>query len=187
MTPFVSYTTELVNMRRDSSAPTVTTFLALPGERRLSGRPPRPLSPPTPSLPAANTYKMGWSPVTSGSASRTAASYRAEIELYSVAEGYPQLLLEMGALVRPLGPFSARFVRAYVSCRKMSEATGPTSRSMGRMNSRAEGWSIADVVAHMGAGCHAMFGPAVVKILLADDIEQTNDQMVAIRRELLSR
>ena len=52
-----------------------------------------------------------------------------------------------------------------------------------RMNSRAEGWSIADVVGHMGAGCHAMFSPAVVKIMRADDIERTNDQMVDIRRE----
>jgi uncharacterized protein (TIGR03083 family) len=51
-----------------------------------------------------------------------------------------------------------------------------------RMNSRAEGWSIADVVAHMGAGCHAMFSPAALKIIRADDIEQTNDRMVEVRR-----
>ncbi len=55
-----------------------------------------------------------------------------------------------------------------------------------RMNSRAQGWSIADVVAHMGAGCHAMFGPAVFTILRADDIEQTNDQMVEVRRDRTS-
>jgi hypothetical protein len=60
------------------------------------------------------------------------------------------------------------------------ESLGPADW---RMNSRAEGWSIADVVAHMGSGCHAMFGPAVFTILRADDIEQTNDQMVEIRRE----
>lgn len=52
-----------------------------------------------------------------------------------------------------------------------------------RMNSRAEGWSIADVVAHMGAACHAMFGPALVKIIRTDGLEQINDQMVDIRRE----
>ena len=51
-----------------------------------------------------------------------------------------------------------------------------------RMNSRAEGWSIADVVGHMGAGCHAMFGPAVLKIIRAADIEKTNEQMVEVRR-----
>ncbi|MCW1959356.1 MAG: maleylpyruvate isomerase N-terminal domain-containing protein [Mycobacterium sp.] len=52
-----------------------------------------------------------------------------------------------------------------------------------RMNSRAEGWSIADVVGHMAAGCHAMFGPAVLRIMRAADIEQTNEKMVELRRE----
>lgn len=52
-----------------------------------------------------------------------------------------------------------------------------------RMNSRADGWSIADVVAHMGAGCHAMFGPALFKLVRAGELERINDQMVDIRRE----
>lgn len=52
-----------------------------------------------------------------------------------------------------------------------------------RMNSRAQGWSVADVVGHMGAGCHVMFGPAALKIIRSDDVEQTNDRMVEVRRE----
>ena len=48
--------------------------------------------------------------------------------------------------------------------------------------SRAEGWSIQDVVAHMGAGVHAMFGPAAAKLLLGRDIEKLNDDMVDVRR-----
>ena len=55
-----------------------------------------------------------------------------------------------------------------------------------RMNSRAQGWSIHDVVAHMGAGAHAMFGPAAVKLMRGKDIERLNDEMVvalAVTRE----
>lgn len=51
-----------------------------------------------------------------------------------------------------------------------------------RTDSRAAGWSIQDVVAHMGAGVHAMFGPAAAKLLLGKDIEKLNDEMVEIRR-----
>lgn len=51
-----------------------------------------------------------------------------------------------------------------------------------RMNSRAEGWSISDVVGHMAAGCHAMFSPAVFRIIRATDIERTNDRFVDVRR-----
>lgn len=51
-----------------------------------------------------------------------------------------------------------------------------------RMNSRAAGWSIQDVVAHMGAGAHAMFGPAAVRLMRGNDIERLNDEMVADRR-----
>ena len=52
-----------------------------------------------------------------------------------------------------------------------------------RMNSRAQGWSIADVVAHMGSGCHAMFSPQALTIMRGDDLEQANDVMVAARRD----
>lgn len=51
-----------------------------------------------------------------------------------------------------------------------------------RMNSRAEGWSIADVVAHMGSGCHAMFSRQALAIMRGDDIEAANDVLVAARR-----
>ncbi len=52
-----------------------------------------------------------------------------------------------------------------------------------RMNSMAQGWSIADVVAHMGSACHAMFTPQVLTIMRSDDMEQLNDQLVAARRD----
>lgn len=52
-----------------------------------------------------------------------------------------------------------------------------------RMDSRAEGWSIADVVAHMGSGCHAMFSPALLKLVRAENIEQANDALVDRRRD----
>lgn len=52
-----------------------------------------------------------------------------------------------------------------------------------RMNSRAEGWSVADVVAHMAAGCHVMFTPSVATLMRADDLERVNDQMVEGRRD----
>lgn len=60
------------------------------------------------------------------------------------------------------------------------EALGPADW---RMDSRAEGWSVADVVAHLAAGCHAIFTPSVVAIMRATDIEQANDQMVAARSD----
>ena len=52
-----------------------------------------------------------------------------------------------------------------------------------RMNSRAEGWSIQDVVAHLAAGCHAVFSPAAGKVLRSNDIERANDVMVDSRRD----
>ena len=52
-----------------------------------------------------------------------------------------------------------------------------------RMNSRAEGWCIQDVVAHLGAGCHAPFSPSAGKILRSNDIERANDVMVDSRRD----
>jgi Mycothiol maleylpyruvate isomerase N-terminal domain len=47
-----------------------------------------------------------------------------------------------------------------------------------RMDSRAEGWRIHDVVAHMGTGCHALFSPAAAKMLRSNDIEAANDLIV---------
>lgn len=48
--------------------------------------------------------------------------------------------------------------------------------------SRAEGWRVQDVVAHMAAGCHALFSPQALTILRSDDIERTNDEFVDRRR-----
>ena len=59
------------------------------------------------------------------------------------------------------------------------ESLGPADW---RMNSCAEGWSIADVVAHLGAGFHAMFTSAVFTVLRTDDIEAVNDRFVDLRR-----
>ena len=52
-----------------------------------------------------------------------------------------------------------------------------------RMNSCAPGWSIKDVLAHLGSGCHAMFSPALLKLMRASDIELANDALVARRRD----
>lgn len=51
-----------------------------------------------------------------------------------------------------------------------------------RMDSRSAGWSISDVVAHMGASCHALFSPAALTMMRGNDIEATNDDMVEKRR-----
>lgn len=52
-----------------------------------------------------------------------------------------------------------------------------------RMDSRAHGWSITDVVAHMASGCRAVFTPSVVKLMRADSIERANDRQVDARRD----
>jgi hypothetical protein len=48
--------------------------------------------------------------------------------------------------------------------------------------SAAPGWTVQDVLAHIASGCHAIFSPAVVKVLRSDDIESTNDAFVVERR-----
>lgn len=48
--------------------------------------------------------------------------------------------------------------------------------------SLAHGWRVQDVVAHIGAGCRAMFSPAMLTILRSADIERTNDLFVERRR-----
>lgn len=52
-----------------------------------------------------------------------------------------------------------------------------------RMNSRAPGWRIQDVVAHLGSACHALLMPAAVKLMRANDIERANDAMVQARQD----
>lgn len=71
--------------------------------------------------------------------------------------------------------FRAERGQVLAFCEPLTEAEWQTA-------SRAEGWTIQDVVAHMGAGVHAMFGPAASKLLLGRDIEKLNDEMVDIRR-----
>ncbi|MGJ6123858.1 maleylpyruvate isomerase family mycothiol-dependent enzyme [Mycolicibacterium sp. Y3] len=51
-----------------------------------------------------------------------------------------------------------------------------------RAPSRATGWTVQDVLAHMGSGCHAMFTAAAPRMLFSRDIESTNDEMVDVRR-----
>jgi uncharacterized protein (TIGR03083 family) len=49
--------------------------------------------------------------------------------------------------------------------------------------SAADGWTVRDVIAHMGSVCHAFFAPAaMVKILRSRHIERTNDDLVDDRR-----
>ena len=48
--------------------------------------------------------------------------------------------------------------------------------------SLAAGWSVQDVLAHLGSGCHAMFGPAMLRLIRSSDIEATNDDFVEQRR-----
>ncbi|MEV6391473.1 maleylpyruvate isomerase family mycothiol-dependent enzyme [Nocardia xishanensis] len=48
--------------------------------------------------------------------------------------------------------------------------------------SRAIGWRVQDVVAHLGSGCKAAFTPALLTILRSSDIERTNDVFVDARR-----
>ena len=49
--------------------------------------------------------------------------------------------------------------------------------------SRCEGWTIKDVVAHMGAAYHGTFGPWVVRLMRSDDVEAGNDRDAEIRRD----
>jgi len=46
---------------------------------------------------------------------------------------------------------------------------------------------VKDVVAHIGSGCHALFTPASLALLRSRNIEETNDSMVAARREWTPR
>jgi uncharacterized protein (TIGR03083 family) len=48
--------------------------------------------------------------------------------------------------------------------------------------SRAAGWRVRDVVAHMGAGPRVIFSPEVLRVVHTNDIEGVNDDMVDSRR-----
>ena len=73
------------------------------------------------------------------------------------------------------GAFRAERARVLDFCEALSPADW-------RAQSCAEGWTVQDVVAHMGAGAHAMFGPAATKLMRGNDIEKLNDEMVEVRR-----
>jgi uncharacterized protein (TIGR03083 family) len=49
--------------------------------------------------------------------------------------------------------------------------------------SRCEGWTVKDVVAHMGAAYHGTFTPWFVKLMLGKDIERANDADAAKRKD----
>ncbi|MGY4101910.1 maleylpyruvate isomerase N-terminal domain-containing protein [Nocardia sp. R16R-3T] len=51
-----------------------------------------------------------------------------------------------------------------------------------RVPSRAAGWRVQDVVAHLGSGCRAVFTPALLTFVRTDDIERANDLFVDQRR-----
>jgi uncharacterized protein (TIGR03083 family) len=48
--------------------------------------------------------------------------------------------------------------------------------------SRCAGWTVQDVVAHMGAAFHGTFGPWVVKLMRSNALERGNDADAARRR-----
>ena len=49
--------------------------------------------------------------------------------------------------------------------------------------SRAAGWRVRDVIAHMGASCRVLFSPDMIHLLRTADLERDNDQMVDRRRD----
>ncbi|MET8875499.1 maleylpyruvate isomerase N-terminal domain-containing protein [Nocardia sp. NPDC004604] len=49
--------------------------------------------------------------------------------------------------------------------------------------SRAAGWRVRDVIAHLGSECRLNFGPDVVKVMRSRNIERLNDDFVARRAD----
>ncbi len=52
--------------------------------------------------------------------------------------------------------------------------------------SRAAGWRVRDVIAHMGASCRVLFSPEMIHLLRTEDLERNNDHMVDRRRSWLT-
>ena len=48
--------------------------------------------------------------------------------------------------------------------------------------SRAAGWRVRDVIAHMGGTCRGLFGEHAITLVFSDDTEQTNEDLLAPRR-----
>ena len=61
-------------------------------------------------------------------------------------------------------------------CRQLSDEEWGTP-------SAAPGWRVQDVVAHLGGSAKAIFTPTSVKLLTSKDIERSNDELVARRRD----
>jgi uncharacterized protein (TIGR03083 family) len=52
-----------------------------------------------------------------------------------------------------------------------------------RTPSRAEGWRVQDVVAHLASAVHVVFTPGAVSLLTSSDVERANDGLVEERRD----
>ncbi|WP_083746599.1 maleylpyruvate isomerase N-terminal domain-containing protein [Mycobacterium terramassiliense] len=62
-----------------------------------------------------------------------------------------------------------------VTCRGLTDAEWLSP-------SAAAGWTIKDVIAHIGSGCHAPFSREMLLVRRSQDIERTNDILVDRRR-----
>ena len=49
--------------------------------------------------------------------------------------------------------------------------------------SRCEGWTVQDVIAHMGAAFHGTFTPWVIKLMRTNGLERNNDADAELRRD----
>ena len=49
--------------------------------------------------------------------------------------------------------------------------------------SRCSGWTVQDVIAHMGAACHGTFTPWVIKLMRTNGLERSNDADAERRRD----
>jgi uncharacterized protein (TIGR03083 family) len=75
----------------------------------------------------------------------------------------------------PVGALREERSELLTFCRGLTDAEWRTP-------SAAPGWRVQDVVAHIGSSCHAMFGPAALKLMRSKDIERYNDELVDERR-----
>ena len=60
-------------------------------------------------------------------------------------------------------------------CRTLSDAQWDTP-------SDCAGWTVKDVISHMGAAFHGCFTPWLLKVMRSDSVERSNDDDVATRR-----
>ena len=76
----------------------------------------------------------------------------------------------------PVGALRRERSELLTFCRDLCDADWQTP-------SAAAGWRVQDVVAHMGSGYRALFGPAALELMRSNDIERTNDVFVDQRRD----